>query len=113
MSKVIGLSVSFGIQDICEGKVKLEDVAYIVPGFTVVQTPEEIHGRYKDIYWRKYPEALEVLKRVKLVYINHHDLREEGIALANGPNGVWIGEEEFNRKRSKAALDADNKTFGY
>lgn len=110
MGKVIGLSVSFGIRDICEDKVKIEDVAYIVPGFSVVQTPEQIFENYKDIYWKKNPEALEVLRQVKLVYIDHHDLRDAGIALANG---CWISEEEFNCKRSKAALEADNKTFGY
>jgi hypothetical protein len=107
MSKLIGLSVSFGIRDICEGKVKIEDVAYIVPGFTVVQTPEEIHKRYLRIYWEKYPNALEVLKQVKLIYISHLELLKCGIAFANNP---WISEEEFNRKRFQAALEAVNKT---
>lgn len=71
MPNLVGLSVSFCVQEICEGKVAIEDVAYIIPGFNVKQTPEQIWKNYTERfhYWKEYPErALEVIKALKIRY---------------------------------------------
>ncbi len=95
MSKLIGLSVSFCIRDICEGNVALEDVSYIIPGFNVVQNPEQIFNNYKDIYWRKNPNALEILRKVTLKYINSEILAAFDVRRCDY---TWIKKTEFNEK---------------
>lgn len=93
--KQVGLSVSFCIRDICEGNIALEDVSYIIPGFNVVQSPEQIFNNYKDIYWRKTPNALEILQKVTLKYISHDILTSLDVRRCDS---VWIPKSEFSEK---------------
>ena len=94
--KFIGLSLSFCIKDICEGKVPLEAVAGIVPGFALNAADHvavnELLIRYLPIYWYKYPEkASETLNQ----------LLDSGRILpphAGGQNiahGYWMRAEDY------------------
>lgn len=106
MSKLIGLSVSFCIRDICEGNVALKDVSYIIPGFNLVQSPEQIFDNYKDIYWRKNPNALEILKKVTLKYISSEILKAIDVRRCDN---AWIKKTEFNEKIRKYELTDEVK----
>lgn len=69
MKRLIGLSVSFCIQDICEGRIPLEEVAFIIPRFQL-EGPEHLQKvweRYCQVYWKKFPEkARQVLDQVEI-----------------------------------------------
>lgn len=65
---MIGLSLSFCVADICQGKVSEEDVEVIITS-TRCETEEnweELTRDYCAVYWRKFPEqAAEVLNRLR------------------------------------------------
>lgn len=48
-------SLSFGIRNIAEGKVKIEEVTAIISG-TRFDGPEEAIERYSKTYWNESPE---------------------------------------------------------
>jgi len=63
--KMIGLSVSFCIKDIVEGRMRIEDVQKIIGGITA-RTPEcieEVISQYKKSYWLEYPDKAEAIFR--------------------------------------------------
>ena len=66
---MIGLSISFCVQDIAEGKVALETVDKIVAGTSVEpgQATEELIALYKESYWCRYPDQAEQIFRQLLV----------------------------------------------
>jgi hypothetical protein len=60
LSKLVGLSLSFCVKHILEGKVPLKDVAFIVPGFKWDNVPESERRpseNYYSIYWRDWDRA--------------------------------------------------------
>lgn len=55
---MIGLSLSLCIKDLCEGKVKLQDVDKIIAG-TFCNSDHDwdyLIERYCETYWNKYPD---------------------------------------------------------
>lgn len=95
--KFISLSLSFGIKDICTGKVPLEAVAGIVPGFQLNAQDSvainELLVRYLPIYWYKFPqEAADTL----------NNLLDRGLILPPHPGGQniasghWMREEDYS-----------------
>lgn len=90
MKKLIGLSLSFCIKDICERKISIEAVAGIVPNFDWKSTTlEAVHERYSQVYWKNYPErSWEVLKQIKLLDRHPSDV--------NIADGHWILEENYS-----------------
>lgn len=66
----IGFSLSFCIRDICEGKVKSEDVLYICTGCAPRDDRDiaELLNEYCKTYWRKCPD------RARSVFV---ELRQE------------------------------------
>ena len=90
MKRLVGLSVSFCVKAICEGKVALADVAFIVPGMVLndENTIWNVYERYKDIYWSKYPEqARRVLEQLE---IRVHPGERPNIAA-----GCWILASDY------------------
>lgn len=91
MSKLIGLSISFCVRDICEGRVSFDDVSFIIPGMDLNEnnTIWDVYERYKQSYWSKFPEQSRlVLERIE---IRSHP--------GNRPNisaGCWMLEEDYN-----------------
>jgi hypothetical protein len=62
---MIGLSVSFCVRDIAEGKVPLEEVDCIFSG-TCARAQEDwdvVIDRYKSVYWQKFPDKAESIIR--------------------------------------------------
>ena len=93
MKKKIGLSLSFCVQDIIEGKVALEDVEKIITGTKFGDRDEFIDNMissYMSTYWRKHPE--EGFKTA--VYLWDRGMldqpRTRGEEPPNLGNGVWI-----------------------
>lgn len=101
--KLVGMSLSFGVKDICEGKVLLEDVVGIVPAMhlNVQNTLEDVFERYSEIYWSEYVDkAREVLfgeNAVKILERGHgHRF--------NISNGCWVTEEWYLENRKETAV---------
>jgi hypothetical protein len=89
--KFIGLSLSLCVNDICEGRVPLDCVEGIVPGFVIgsENTLEDVFDRYKDVYWSQYPDkAKEVLWALTLL-TKHAD----GVNIAAGH---WVRAEDYS-----------------
>lgn len=95
--KFISLSLSFGIKDICTGKVPLEAVVGIVPGFQLDASDSvainELLIRYLPVYWYKFPEkAADTL----------HYLLENDLVLPPHPGGQniarghWMRAEDYS-----------------
>ncbi|MDO8495511.1 MAG: hypothetical protein Q7S32_03245 [bacterium] len=60
---MIGLSVSFCIREIAEGRVDLSKVDKIVAG--TVAVPDQIDRlvtAYNESYWRRFPEAEKIFR---------------------------------------------------
>ncbi len=57
--KLIGLSVGTCVQDICEGRIKLADVAGIVSGTREFDGLANLIETYKRTLWRDYPKEAE------------------------------------------------------
>lgn len=61
---MIGLSMSFCVKDILEGKVDLDEVEKIITGTKIKneQDLEEVVKQYSEVYWRSNPpKAMEIL----------------------------------------------------
>lgn len=86
--RYVGLSVSFCIQAICQGIIDEDQIAFIVPGFTLdeTNTREAVFERYKVVYWHDFPErAWEVFQRIEIRQHRHSNIAD----------GCWVKEEDF------------------
>jgi hypothetical protein len=63
--KLVGLSVSFCIQDIIKGRRNEDEVNYIVTdtSFTNETEFQEVIDQYKKTYWRRSPKVAESVAR--------------------------------------------------
>ena len=62
---MIGLSLSFCVRDIAEGKVNLSDVEVIMSG-TKYESDEQFESvihRYRQVYWPRNPDQCEAIAR--------------------------------------------------
>jgi hypothetical protein len=102
MVKKIGLSLSFCVQDILRGKVKLEDVSKIIastkvsrPQHSTLAVWDEVLDRYAETYWAENPDEGERIAR---------QLIEEGRVfqprLENGKH-PYIGEGHWVESESE------------
>lgn len=89
---LIGLSLSFCIREIAEGKVKISQVAKIITG-TLAATPEDWDGViaiYRKTYWSKLPTECESA----MYWLKSEGLIEQPrLAGGNAPNiarGMWV-----------------------
>lgn len=87
MKKLIGLSVSFCVKDICQGKIPLEAVQGIVPGFSF-DNKEAVFERYKDIYWRAFPEQARRVLDALTIMPPH-------VGGQNIAAGYWMKAEDY------------------
>ncbi len=91
MKKLIGLSLSFCIKDICENRIPIESVEAIVPNLVISEnnTLEDVFNRYKEVYWKDYPEkAWEAINRIKLL-----PRHPNGVNIAQGH---WMAAEDYD-----------------
>jgi len=88
---MIGLSISLCIQEILEGKVKEEDVEWIIAGTSVDNLSgwAPVIKEYSETYWKKDPdEAEQILIRL----ISKQKIlqpRLSGMPAPNISNGIW------------------------
>jgi hypothetical protein len=83
--KFIGLSLSFCVKDIMDGKVPREHVTQIIPGFCWDGGPPE----YFDIYWRKY-DRQKVQELLDSMVISCYSI--DGSFGHNISKGYWMPE---------------------
>jgi|HubBroStandDraft_5_1064220.scaffolds.fasta_scaffold259211_3 hypothetical protein len=99
--KKVGLSLSFCVRDIIEGKVSLDDVAFIYSG-TKAETAEHWDGliyMYSLNYWSTNPSEGERLARHFIDNGLIIQPRLEGKVLRWGPRRSrdnWIDQDKFN-----------------
>jgi hypothetical protein len=93
----VGLSLSFCVQDIMNGKVDINDVAFIYSGTYFRNTREWDIGlnQYKEVYWVKNPSEGERIARYFLEKGLIIQPRLEGKYLFKGQLN-WLEESEFN-----------------
>jgi hypothetical protein len=90
--KLIGLSLSFCVRDILEGKVKLEDVHEICSGTAIAykKTWDVVMMSYRMLYWRKNPDQgqriAEHLRRLGKLWQPRLELLDE----PSISNGHWM-----------------------
>ncbi len=87
----IGLSLSFCIKDIIEGRVPLSDVLRIEAG--TCATPErwpELMDEYAKVYWTKDPERAKRIATNLYRYGMIDQPRLRGEKPANISDGWWI-----------------------
>ena len=106
---MIGLSISFCVQDIAEGKVALETVDKIVAG-TSASTDEgmdDLIRSYCESYWCRYPQEAEriirqllaegKIEQPRLVNSSHFPMLERGVR--------WVESEDqiiwYDRMKSR------------
>jgi len=59
------MSLSFCVRDIAEGRVAIDDVAFLTTG-TCARTPadwEEVFATYRSVYWRRCAQEAEAIAR--------------------------------------------------
>ena len=90
--KCIGFSLSFCIKDILAGKVREDEVDYIISG-TRCQAEEDwkrLFLQYSFIYWKDdISEAMNILKRFRLDN-KIYQPRVDGYAAPSLINGHWV-----------------------
>jgi len=59
---MVGLSVSFCVSDIARGAVDIQDVEKIKSGVVSPHWDNTI-AKYRDLYWRKFPDEAERIIR--------------------------------------------------
>jgi hypothetical protein len=102
MLKLVGLSVSFCVQDIAEGRVPRDAVEFVIPGFDFTKTSrDELFVTYSHVYWDDYPEkARDVFEKI--------DLRPHGVP--GGQNiafGHWMRLEDYRPDMDLRRGEAD------
>jgi hypothetical protein len=91
---MIGLSLSFCVQDIIEGRAALEDVEKIIAS-TRAETPEDwdnLISCYQEYYWRHNPDEGERICRLLLAEGRIEQPRVEGREPHNIAGGHWISD---------------------
>lgn len=89
---MIGLSLSFCIQDIISGTVRESDVEEIISS-TLARTPQDWHhvvSRYRDTYWRSNPDEGEAIFNRLLAAGKITQPRLEGSAGHSISRGHWV-----------------------
>lgn len=90
MKRYVGVSLSFCVRDVLLGKVRPEQVAFIVPGFDWERAGRKPCESYFKSYWSKFSRAAVDATLALLTFRN----RPDGTA-ANISKGIWIPEELF------------------
>lgn len=108
MKKVVGLSLSFCVRDIMDGKVAIDDVQFITSG-THATCPEdwdEVIATYRKAYWYKDPDRGEVIARYFIGNGLILQPRMEGNRplFHNSLDRKWIPVDEFNRLAREVAM---------
>lgn len=87
--KFVGLSLSFCVRDILAGIVSLDDIAFIVPGFSWHEGKKPSESYY-ETYWNQWPrdEIDRTIAKLKFV-------PKEGDA-ANISRGHWMNFSDFS-----------------
>lgn len=97
---MIGLSLSFCVRDIANGKVKLEDVEKIITGarYTTIREFEDILNQYLVIPWNNDPRCIEVVCKLQFNNKIHQPrLDKSNPRVPNLRNGHWVKtESEIN-----------------
>lgn len=98
MTKKIGLSLSFCVSEICEGSVRLEDVAKVITSTALTSSQEwdDAMQCYRDSYWRKYPDQGEAVAKELLA-----TFRLEQPRLSEDHRGPFVGRVHW--------VDAENE----
>ena len=89
-----GLSLSFCVRDIAQGKVRLEEVRQIIAA-TAAETDaewEDILAQYRECYWSFAPDACEGIARKLLQEDKVRQPRLQGDAIHSIANGHWLKE---------------------
>lgn len=92
MTKYVGLSLSFCIKDICEGRVPLKDVEKIIAGTCAMSEHEWelLLNQYSEVYWRECKEcALQAVEYLRSRHLIDQP-RMRGEAAHNIAAGHWI-----------------------
>jgi hypothetical protein len=95
---MIGLSVSFCIRDIVDGKMPLSGVEKIIGGTKALNDAdwENVISRYQQVYWKKFPLRAAALCRwlVKAGKIEQPRCNPEGSqAVPCIGQGHWVANE--------------------
>ena len=94
-----GLSLSFCVRDIAQGKVPLEEVRQLITA-TAIRTEAEWENcleQYKEIYWSFDPAACERIARLLLAEGKVYQPRLEGYEVHNIADGHWTKDGELIR----------------
>jgi hypothetical protein len=89
--KLLGLSLSFCVRDILEGKVSIDDVECII-SCTRFENASQAFDFYINDYWSKYPKETvnAVLMEVWPLVFQPRFNNERGHTIANG---YWFNHE--------------------
>ncbi len=60
---MVGISLSFCVQDICRGVVNLNDVKMLYTG-TAFKSAEDAIQHYSKTYWRNLPKAARICRKL-------------------------------------------------
>lgn len=91
MSKKIGLSLSFCVRDIAEGKIPLSDVEKIISSTKAENERDwaEVAKRYLQVYWRDNPQECHKIFKTLLQEGKIVQPRLEGKQGPNISEGHW------------------------
>jgi hypothetical protein len=93
----VGLSLSYCVADILDGRVPLAEVDHIVSG-TVAQTPEDwdtVIATYRKVYWQRDPDTAEGIVRAWLALDKIDQPRLRGIDPGGISGGWWVNAGEM------------------
>lgn len=91
---MIGLSISFCVRDIAEGRVALEEVDKIIAG-TKVANPEdweEVLATYREIYWKRCSNATAIFRTL----LAAGKIEQPRLTTGKAPyidQGCWVANE--------------------
>jgi hypothetical protein len=95
----VGMSFSFCVKDILEGRIQQEEVAFIYTA-TRCETSkhwEEVIRQYRLRYWKDNPDKAEEIARY---FINNSLViqpRLEGKVVRCRRRIIWIDQDDFNQ----------------
>ena len=95
----IGLSLSFCIADIINGKVSEGSVAKIIAG-TMCNTLDDwrkVEESYRDVYWKTNPDLGSAIMYRLLAFGKVEQPRLEGKRVPHIRHGHWIDESGMNQ----------------
>lgn len=106
MNKVVGLSLSFCVKDIMDGKVHIDDVQFITTGTYATSSSDwdEVINVYRKAYWYSDPDHGEAIARRLINDGLILQPRLEGNRPLFKGNGKWVPVAEYNQIARGASI---------